>query len=262
MCLHLQLSLELTWRLLGKNERAASWGERPRVHLRPLCRPLILRNTLRRSRSLAPGSSLFFFAATELLGWGRRGRSAPRELAAGRSCVPFRPEQRAGAKGGRLRRLRERGALQGSEPREPESFPGDPGCNYRGAQPRDSEKKQITVQAPSILIKILSPAKPPTPVQPVPISAAGRGEQRAGLLLMKRKHSRAFKCRGRRAAPAGTARGPGSVTGSRVAGWQWRSGRAGSLSSGAGASQPAPTWNGPGIRAGETQQSQQLSQRC
>lgn len=224
MCLHLQLSLELTWCLLGKNERAASWGERPRVHLRRLCRSLILRNTLRRSCSLAPDSSLFCHSGAAGVGTARSlgpsgARSAPRDLAAGRSCVPFLPEQRAGAKGGRLRRLRERGALQGSEPRKPESLPGDPGCNYRGAQPRDSEKKQITVQAPSILIKILSPAKPPTPVQPVPISAAGRGEQRAGLLLMKRKHSRAFMCRGRRASPAGTARGPGSVTGSRVAGW-------------------------------------------
>lgn len=119
------------------------------------------------------------------------------------------PKQRAGAKGSPVGRLTERGALQGSRLCKPESLPGNPGCNYQGAQPRGSEKKQITVQAPSVLIKILSPAKPPTPAQPVPISSAGQGEQRAGLRLMKRKHCRAFKCWGRQAAPARTARGPG-----------------------------------------------------
>lgn len=86
-------------------------------------------------------------------------------------------------------------------------------------QPRGTEKQQITAQAPSSLIKILSLAKPPTPAQPVPISAAGQGGQRARLLLMKRKHCRAFKCQRRWAALAGTENGPGSVTSGQVTDW-------------------------------------------
>lgn len=49
--------------------------------------------------------------------------------------------------------------------------------------------KQAATQAASSLIKILSLAKPPTPAQPLPISAGGQG---AGLLLMKRKQF--FSC--------------------------------------------------------------------
>lgn len=44
--------------------------------------------------------------------------------------------------------------------------------------------KQAAMQAASILIKILSLAKPPTPAQPLPLSTGGQG---AGLHLMKRK---------------------------------------------------------------------------
>lgn len=85
-----------------------------------------------------------------------------------------------------------------------------PGCNSPGAQPRGSEKKQITGQAPSILVKILSPAEPPR--LPSLFQLAQRpGAPGAGLPLMKRKHCRAFKCQGRRVAPAGTASGPGSA---------------------------------------------------
>lgn len=97
--------------------------------------------------------------------------SVPREP--GRA-VSLAPGAACGAQGSPSGRLPERGALQGSKVCEPESLPGNPGCNSRGAQPRGSEKKQITAQAPSILIKILSPAEPPTPAQPVPISAAAR----------------------------------------------------------------------------------------
>lgn len=101
----------------------------------------------------------------------------------------------------------------------PGTLPGNPGCNSRGAQPRGSEKKQITGQAPSILVKILSPAEPPR--LPSLFQLAQRpGAPGAELPLMKRKHCRASKCRGRRVAPAGTADGPGGATSSRVAGWQ------------------------------------------
>lgn len=148
--LRLQLRLEPTWRLLGRDGAAAGVKG-------PASSPASL---LLAGPAKYPAQKPVRRFPRRCVGCqGCRCLGSPAEPVPVLIPVPVPPAGGAGA-------------LLGSKASEPETSPGNPGWNSRGAQPRGSEKKQITGQAPSILIKILSPAEPPTPAQPVPISTA------------------------------------------------------------------------------------------